>query len=221
MASLFLKSVAEIGLTVSSEKGEQMLTDAALKHLRPKEKPYKVTDRDASWKPKHSVSLVRSGSPLLPWLTVHALCGVQSSSANCCRHGGSVYFPRLRRTTCGSIVPQSSNEVHPQPQFTSAISSSRSMPLQSYMARRSSIRLTRSALPSIAHFVPRDRSLSPTEIRIMLKQLDHVATLPTIRPGIRLYLLTMVRKSELTFCCCCSVSFMRSFQKRTSASYSA
>ncbi|OSJ09388.1 integrase [Bradyrhizobium canariense] len=50
---------------------------------------------------------------------------------------------------------------------------------------------------SIANFVPRDRSLSPTEIRIMLKQLDHVATLPTIRLGMRLYLLTMVRKSEL------------------------
>jgi integrase len=50
---------------------------------------------------------------------------------------------------------------------------------------------------SIAHFVPRDRSLSPAEIRIMLKQLEHVATLPTIRLGVRLYLLTMVRKSEL------------------------
>jgi integrase len=50
---------------------------------------------------------------------------------------------------------------------------------------------------SIAQFVPRDRSLSPTEIRILLKQLDHVATLPTIRLGFRLYLLTMVRKSEL------------------------
>jgi integrase len=50
---------------------------------------------------------------------------------------------------------------------------------------------------SIAHFVPRDRSLSPAEIRIMLKQLDHVATLPTIRLGVRLYLLTLVRKSEL------------------------
>ena len=50
---------------------------------------------------------------------------------------------------------------------------------------------------SIANFVPRDRSLSPTEIRIMLKQLDRVATLPTIRLGLRLYLLTMVRKSEL------------------------
>jgi integrase len=50
---------------------------------------------------------------------------------------------------------------------------------------------------SIAHFIPRDRSLSPTEIRIMLKQLEHVATLPTIRLGLRLYLLTMVRKSEL------------------------
>src|SRR5262245_53196241 len=50
---------------------------------------------------------------------------------------------------------------------------------------------------SIANFVPRDRSLSPTEIRVMLKQLEQVATLPTIRLGLRLYLLTMVRKSEL------------------------
>jgi len=50
---------------------------------------------------------------------------------------------------------------------------------------------------SIAHFVPRDRSLSATEIRIMLKQLEHVPTLPTIRLGLRLILLTMVRKSEL------------------------
>lgn len=50
---------------------------------------------------------------------------------------------------------------------------------------------------SIAHFAPRDRSLSPTEIRIMLKQLEHVPTLPTIRLGLRLILLTMVRKSEL------------------------
>ena len=50
---------------------------------------------------------------------------------------------------------------------------------------------------SIAHFVPRDRSLSPSEIRIMLNQLEHVATLPTIRLGMKLFLLTMVRKSEL------------------------
>ncbi|TIT23512.1 MAG: integrase, partial [Mesorhizobium sp.] len=50
---------------------------------------------------------------------------------------------------------------------------------------------------SIAHFVPRDRSLSPTEIRVMLKILENVATLPTIRLGLRLILFTMVRKSEL------------------------
>jgi integrase len=50
---------------------------------------------------------------------------------------------------------------------------------------------------SIASFAPRDRSLSPAEIRIMLKQLEHIPTLPTIRLGLRLILLTMVRKSEL------------------------
>jgi integrase len=50
---------------------------------------------------------------------------------------------------------------------------------------------------SIATFVPKDRSLSPAEIRVMLGQLEHVPTLPTIRLGMKLFLITMVRKSEL------------------------
>ena len=50
---------------------------------------------------------------------------------------------------------------------------------------------------SVATFTPRDRSLSPAEIRVLLKVLDQVPTLPTIRLGMRLFLLTMVRKSEL------------------------
>ena len=50
---------------------------------------------------------------------------------------------------------------------------------------------------SIATFVPKDRSLSPTEIRVMLGQLEHVASYPTIKLGLRLILLTLVRKSEL------------------------
>jgi integrase len=50
---------------------------------------------------------------------------------------------------------------------------------------------------SIATFTPKDRALSPGEIRIMLNELEHVATLPTIRLGLKLILLTMVRKSEL------------------------
>lgn len=50
---------------------------------------------------------------------------------------------------------------------------------------------------SITTFVPKDLALSPAEIRIMLGQLEHVPTLPTIRLGMKLFLLTMVRKSEL------------------------
>jgi len=52
---------------------------------------------------------------------------------------------------------------------------------------------------SLATFRPRDRSLSPREIRLMLKMLEHVATLPTLRLGMKLLLLTLVRKSELLF----------------------
>jgi integrase len=50
---------------------------------------------------------------------------------------------------------------------------------------------------SIATFRLRDRSLSPTEIRIALNLLGEVATLPTIRLGLKFILLSMVRKSEL------------------------
>ena len=50
---------------------------------------------------------------------------------------------------------------------------------------------------SIATFVARDRALSPSEIRIMLKQLEYVASYPTIKPGLRLILLRLLRKGEL------------------------
>lgn len=50
---------------------------------------------------------------------------------------------------------------------------------------------------SIATFAPKDRALSPAEIRIALGLLEEVPTLPTIRLGLKLILLTMVRKSEL------------------------
>jgi integrase len=50
---------------------------------------------------------------------------------------------------------------------------------------------------SIATFVPKDRALSPSEIRLMHRLLETTATLPTIRLAVRLVLLTLVRKSEL------------------------
>jgi len=50
---------------------------------------------------------------------------------------------------------------------------------------------------SIATFVPKDRALSPTEIRLMHRQMEMVATYPTTRLALRMILLTLVRKSEL------------------------
>ncbi|WP_413439400.1 tyrosine-type recombinase/integrase [Sulfuriferula sp. GW1] len=50
---------------------------------------------------------------------------------------------------------------------------------------------------SIATFVPRDRALSPTEIRVLHKELEYVASYPTIKLALRLILLTLVRKGEL------------------------
>lgn len=50
---------------------------------------------------------------------------------------------------------------------------------------------------SIATFTPKDLSLSPSEIRVLFKMIEKVATLPTIRLGMKFFLLSMVRKSEL------------------------
>lgn len=50
---------------------------------------------------------------------------------------------------------------------------------------------------SIATFLPKDRALSPTEIRLAFHQLETIASYPTIRLALRLILLTLVRKSEL------------------------
>lgn len=50
---------------------------------------------------------------------------------------------------------------------------------------------------SIATFAPKDRALSPTEIRLMYRQMESVATYPTIRLALCMILLTLVRKSEL------------------------
>lgn len=53
------------------------------------------------------------------------------------------------------------------------------------------------AAASIATFAPKDRALSPAEIRLLCWQLDLVSTYPAIRLALRLILLTLVRKSEL------------------------
>ena len=62
---------------------------------------------------------------------------------------------------------------------------------------------------SIATFVPKDRALSPSEIRIALSQMENVASYPTIKLGLRLILLTLVRKSELIHATWDEVNFER------------
>lgn len=51
---------------------------------------------------------------------------------------------------------------------------------------------------SIAVFQPKDRALTAGEIALLYEYLEHVATSPTIRLAVKLLLLTMLRKSELT-----------------------
>lgn len=61
---------------------------------------------------------------------------------------------------------------------------------------------------SIANFVPRERSLTPKEIRLLYPLLEQVPTLPTIRLGMKLILLTLVRKSELVLATWDEVDFV-------------
>jgi integrase len=49
---------------------------------------------------------------------------------------------------------------------------------------------------TIATFKPRDRALSPAEIKKFFDALEHVATTPTLRLALKFVLLTGVRKSE-------------------------
>lgn len=49
---------------------------------------------------------------------------------------------------------------------------------------------------AIARFEPRDRALSPSELRLLLAALDQAPTMPTLRLAVRFVLLTGVRKGE-------------------------
>jgi integrase len=260
-----LKSVAEIGLTVSSKEGEQMLTDAALKHLRPKEKSYKVTDRDGMYAlvstkgsisfrldyrmngRRETVTFGKYGPTDLSLARARELCidarraikegrspaiekqrakrrlmeaksfgefgerwlasAPMAESTRAMRR--SIFERDLKPIWAKRLLPEVAPDdlrVHCATIVERGAPATaihvRDIVKQIYsFANQHGEKVANPAdevgPSSIAHFVPRDRALSPTEIRIMLKQLEHVATLPTIRLGVRLYLLTMVRKSEL------------------------
>ena len=60
---------------------------------------------------------------------------------------------------------------------------------------------------SIAKVHPRDRSLSPFEIRILNRALDEITANPTLKLGVKFVLLTMKRKTEVAHATWDEVSF--------------
>ncbi len=60
---------------------------------------------------------------------------------------------------------------------------------------------------SIAKVRPRDRSLSPVEIRILYRALDEITANPTLKLGVKFVLLTMKRKTEVAHATWDEVSF--------------
>jgi len=113
--------------------------------------------------------------------------GVPQSADGRDRPGGPAQSVRQR---------QGARPLRP-PRCTCATSSSRCSVSRRCMATRRPNPADEVGPSSIATFVPRDRALSPSEIRVMHRVLDATATLPTIRLALRLILLTLVRKSEL------------------------
>ena len=109
-----------------------MLTDTKLRNLKPKEKLYKVNDRDG---------LYVAVTP-----------------------AGSVSF-----------------------RYNYAIN-----------GRQETVTFGRYGIGGITLAEARDRSLTPGEIGLMYRYLEKVGTTPSIRVAVKLLLLTMVRKSELT-----------------------
>ncbi len=60
---------------------------------------------------------------------------------------------------------------------------------------------------SIAKVRPRDRSLSPVEVRILYRALDEITANPTLKLGVKFVLLTMKRKTEVAHATWDEVSF--------------
>ncbi|WP_414651866.1 tyrosine-type recombinase/integrase, partial [Hyphomonas sp. UBA3601] len=60
---------------------------------------------------------------------------------------------------------------------------------------------------SIARVRPRDRSLTPLEIRVLYRVLEEITANPTLKLGVKFILLTMKRKTEVAHATWDEVSF--------------
>ncbi|MDO6681531.1 hypothetical protein Q4551_04470 [Oceanobacter sp. 5_MG-2023] len=136
-----------------------MLTDTALRKLKPNGATYKVADRDI---------LPAFKNRLLAEITpddLRALCmKVKKRGATAIHVRDIVKQVYAHAIMHGDKVANPADEVMPS---------------------------------SIATFAPKDRALSPSEIRLMVHEMDTIPTSPTIRLGLRMILLTLVRKAEL------------------------
>lgn len=63
---------------------------------------------------------------------------------------------------------------------------------------------------AIATFTERERSLSPDEVGLFLREMKNMSGFPSVKMGLQLVLLTMVRKSELIKAVWTEIDFRRS-----------
>ena len=131
------------------------------------------------------------------WPTARARCAVRSSNETSCPRCEIGFLPKLRsddlRVLCAKVKDRGApaTAVHVRDIvkliYGFAILHGEKVP----------IRPRRSDQPRSPPLCPKDRSLSPTEIRVMLKQIEQCADAADHPARHALFLLTMVRKSEL------------------------
>ncbi|MBO9708095.1 MAG: tyrosine-type recombinase/integrase [Caulobacter sp.] len=242
-----------------------MLTDAALKSLKPKKKPYKVTDRDGIYvvvspaggitfrldyrlnNRRETLTLGRYGADGLTLLKARELAmearrkvregvspalekqrdkarikaaktfgefgrkwldeGRMAESTRAMRRGiferdiASAFQNRLLKEIEPHDIRMLCQKVKDRGAPATAVHIRDQINLIFAFARLHGEKVENPAKEvspaSIWTAMPRERALTPREIRLFYTLLEQVPTLPTIRLGLKLILLTLVRKSEL------------------------
>ena len=200
-----------------------MLTDTKLRNLKPRDKLYKVNDREGLY-----VAVTPAGS--ISFRYNYSINGRQET-ITFGRYGvGGITLAEARELLADStrdmrrsvyereLKPKFSNQklveiTHEDLRALADAIVERGAPATAVHVREIVLQVFRWAIErgqkvenpaelvrptSIARFEPRDRALTPEEIGLMYQYMERVGTSPTNRAAAKLLLLTMVRKSELT-----------------------
>jgi integrase len=198
-----------------------MLTDTALKNLKSKDKTYKVTDRDGMYAlvkttgtivfrldyrlhgRRETLTLGQYGRDGITLAQARERCAEARKAVKAGHSPAQEKQREKRRLSTARSLGEWGDYYFKEAKIAQSTRDMRRHIYDRDIAPAWKSRLMTEITPdavapsSIATFQVRDRSLSPSEVRIAFRLIERVATMPTIRLGMKLLLLTMVRKSEL------------------------